>query len=187
MPAPVLSKAEWEEVKAASIAGIPDRKIAKEWGIGVAAIKQQRRRGAWPTKNKALIEQQKAMQALKDKGSPLIQSLHGAEELSPDVTGSPKALDLVSKSLGEYADGMALALVPKLSSLAEGVVTKNPALFAPADLKELGQSVALVWKLTGRDKPQTEVNVSLWSTQLSQTERDVTPSHAEDVTDELLG
>jgi hypothetical protein len=186
MPAAVLTKGEWEEVKMASIAGIPDSRLAKEWGIEIDAIKQRRRRGNWATKNKALIEQQKAMQALKDKGSPLIQSMHGAEEVSPDVTGSPKALDLVSKSLGEYADGMALALVPTLSSLAENAVTKNPALFAPTDLKELGQSVSLVWKLTGRDKPQTEVNVSLWSTQQPQSERDVTPSHADDVMDSML-
>lgn len=170
----------------ASIAGIPDSKLAKEWDIGVDAIKQRRRRENWATKNKAILEQQKAMQSLKDKGSPLVQSSHGTENVSPNVTDSPKALEVVSKSLGEYADGMAMALVPALSSLATDAVTKNPALFAPSDLKELGQAASLVWKLAGKDKPETQVNLSLWSSQSVQPERDVTPQTAGEVDDELL-
>lgn len=185
MPAAVLTKGEWEEVKAASIAGIPDSKIAKEWGIEVDAIKQRRKRGAWPTKNKAILEQQKALQALKDKGSPLVQSSHGVEGVSPNVTDTPKALDVVSKSLGEYADGMAMALVPALSTLATDAVTKNPTLFAPTDLKELGQAASLVWKLSGRDKPDTQVNLSLWSQPVQ--ERDVSPKQEQSVDLEGIG
>lgn len=187
MAAPVLSRAQWKEVQMASIAGIPDRRLAKEWKVSVMAIKRRRNREGWPTANKARIEQQRALQALKDKGSTLTHTSRGREYMSPNVTEGLTAMDVVSKSLSEYADGMAMAIVPALSEIATKAVTSTPGLFTPTDLKELSQAASLVWKLSGRDKPQSEVNISLWSGARGEEERDVTPKAGQDCDDEMLG
>jgi hypothetical protein len=127
------------------------------------------------------------MQSLKDKGSTLTHTSRGREDMYPNVTEGLTAMDVVSKSLAEYADGMAMAIVPALSEIATKAVTNTPHLFAPTDLKELGQAAGLVWKLSGRDKPQSEVNISLWGGSSVDAEVDVTPKELAECDDEMLG
>jgi hypothetical protein len=186
MPAAVLTKGEWEEVKMASIAGIPDTRISKDWGISRDALRKRRERESWPTPERARIERDKAREALQNKEQASVQSSHGAEVLSQDVQSKPSAAEVIAKSKEEYGESNRMVLLSKLSPILQSAVTENPANFSPQDIKELVSLGSFLHKMADLDKPQTEVNVSLWSTQQPQSERDVTPSHADDVMDSML-
>jgi hypothetical protein len=170
----------------ASVAGVSDKKLSETYSVAEETIRKRRSRERWPTKSRLQVERKAAVQALNSKERETVPILHGAEQVTHPVTETPKAAEVVAQNLGECADAMAMALVPALSTLAVNAVTKSPQMFSPSDLKELTQAASLVWKLTGRDKPTAEVNLSLWTTQTPQPERDVTPSSVESVSDEWL-
>jgi hypothetical protein len=187
MPAvSALTKEQWEEVKTASVAGIPDERLSKEYGVSMDAIRQRRKRQQWPTQLRAEREREKARQALQNKGKTSVVKGDGAETIVTEGQSSPTALNLVSRTLAEMAELYPLEASKYLYAKLQETVT-NDLLPAPSSWKEANTADQMLRRNLGLDKPQTEVNVSLWSTQLSQTERDVTPLHAEDVTDELLG
>lgn len=170
----------------ASIAGIPDDRISKDWGVSRDALRKRREREAWPTPERARIERDKAREALQSKEQASVQSSHGAEGVSQVVQTTPSAAEVIVKSKEEYGENNRMVLLSKLSPVLQKAVTDSPGNFTPQDIKELVSLGTFLHKMADLDKPETQVNLSLWSSQSVQPERDVTPSSAGDVEDELL-
>jgi hypothetical protein len=186
MPAvSALTPEQWEEVKTASVAGISDDRLSKEFCVSVEAIRQRRKRAQWPTQLRAEREREKARQALQNKAKAAVVKGDGAETIVTEGHSTPTALGLVGKSLAEMAELYPLEASKYLYSKLQETVT-NDLLPAPSSWKEANTADQMLRRNLGLDKPQTEVNVSLWSTQQPQSERDVTPSHADDVMDSML-
>ncbi len=180
-------QALWQEVRIASVAGTPDDKLCAQYGITESALRARRCREKWPTSRRLRIEQQEARRALKNKDKNSVQSSHGAESVAHPATSIPKAVDVVVQSLDEQVNEFVGVVVPALLKQGRESVTRSPESFGAKDNGDLSKLISNVWKLTGRDKPTAEVNLSLWTTQTTQPERDVTPSSASDVEDEMLG
>src|SRR5688572_25450242 len=135
MPPPSLTPEQWEQVKLASIAGIPDNKIAFEWGISKASIRKRREREKWPTPNRATIERQKAREALQNKEGISVPPFHGTESLSQADTQGKSALDLIGKTKEEIGESNVMVALHKLSPLFHGAVS-NPSVSTPQDLDQ---------------------------------------------------
>lgn len=186
MPTPsLLSEEQWKEVEIASVAGVPDDKLERDFGISQNAIRQRRKRFAWPTRKRMEIEQEKARQALRNKEKEDVQSSHGAETIVTHGHSTPKAGEVIGKTIAEMGEVYPLLASRYVLSKLEETVTKD-LLPAPDSWKAMAVADSILRKNLGLDKPETQVNLSLWSSQSIQTERDVTPSSALDVEDDLL-
>lgn len=180
----------WEQIKLGSIAGIPDERLSREYGVTRAAIRKRRSRQSWPSPSRVEMEQEKARQALKDGRSTLLHSNQaigeGKESGSHPVTSPSSALELIGKTKEELGELNRMVLLSKLSPVLQKAVTDSPGNFTPQDIKELVSLGTFLHKMADLDKPETQVNLSLWSSQSVQPERDVTPQTAGEVEDDLL-
>lgn len=186
MPTPLAVPPEvWEEIKHASIAGVEDERLAKEYGVSRVAIRAKRSREKWATKTRVEIEQEKARRALQEARSTLADTLkpkEGEDKASSQVT---TAAEMIGRSIAEMGEVYPLIASRYVLSKLEETVTKD-LLPAPDTWKAMAVADSILRKNLGLDKPETQVNLSLWSSQSVQPERDVTPSSAVDVDDELL-
>lgn len=182
MPTPPAASPEvWEQIRLGSIAGVEDEKLSKEYGVSRDAIRKARSRQQWPTKTRVEIEQEKARQALREARSTLME----AEDLKEASSQVVPAAEIIGKSIAEMGEVYPLIASRYVLSKLEETVTKD-LLPAPDSWKAMAVADSILRKNLGLDKPETQVNLSLWSSQSVHPERDVTPSSAGDVEDELL-
>lgn len=177
MPAAVLTKEQWEQVKLADLAGVPKEKICSEWDISEGALRKRRERGQWMTPTRAKIERDKAREALQNQAKLGVQSSHGTESVTETVQTKPLAVDVIAQSKEEYGETNRMVLLSKLSPVLQRAVTDRPHDFSPQDIKELVSLGSFLHKMADLDKPDASVSVSVWggSASFSQDLRDVGP------------
>lgn len=155
----------WEQIKLGSIAGIPDERLAREYGVTREAIRKRRSRQAWPSPSRVEMEQEKARQALKDGRSTLLnrkQPIGEEEEAwSQPVTNPASALELIGKTKEEVGELNRMVLLQSLSPILRRAVTERAQDFDPQSIKELVALGSFTHKLADLDKPQTAVQVNL--------------------------
>jgi hypothetical protein len=175
MPAAVLTPDHWAEVRLAWEAGVSDHTLADRYDVPRATIRKRRSVEGW-------INQIKLKQVAE------IERLKAQHRVTNNQTVSqvPQGVVVAAENLGEIADRVRFKVAPLLAEQICDNVTASPASFGPTDGKSLNTAIATLWKLTNQDKPTAEVNLSLWTTQQAQPERDVTPSSVESVSDEWL-
>lgn len=155
----------WEQIKLGSIAGIPDERLSREYGVTRAAIRKRRSRQSWPSPSRVEMEQEKARQALKDGRSTLLHNNQAIgedkESGSHSVTSPSSALELIGKTKEELGELNRMVLLQKLSPLLQKAVTERPQDFDPQSIKELVALGSFTHKLADLDRPQTAVQVNL--------------------------
>jgi hypothetical protein len=141
MPEAILSQAEWDAIKAASIRGVPDNELAEQFGIEKNAIHQRRFRDeVWKS-----IVQAKAQAVSEYKNPPEITAI--AQKLAVSVSEN------ISK-LGEQNRLLALQIAGKGLKQANAA---PPDVQSWQDVKALMDIVA---KASGMDQAQAvQVNV----------------------------
>jgi hypothetical protein len=141
MPEAILSQAEWDAIKAASIRGVPDNELAEQFGIEKNAIHQRRFRDeVWKS-----IVQAKA-QAVSEYKNP------------PEITAiAQKAASSVSENIARLGEDNRLLA---LQIAGKGLKQANAA---PPDVQSWQDVKALmdiVTKASGMDQAQAvQVNV----------------------------
>jgi hypothetical protein len=135
-----LGNSEWIKLMAESLKGVPDKELSDKYGVNVNTIRQRRYNdGAWRIaydrlKESALVEGKKAVETVKT--APL--SIAEITALSPEL-------------LANYLYNALKC------SVEQGLLP------LPSSWSEAKTAMDMLWKATGQDKPQTNVQLNLWS------------------------
>lgn len=156
-----LSPAQWEQVKQASIAGIPDERLAGEFCVSISAIKMRRKREGWATPSTVRVIQRKAAQACNVTAN-----------VTSGDSSQKTAVTLIREQAQEYA-------IRSFASLAErgsrALDAWEPA--TPTSIKEGLQLVQVVSRAAGFDSAgrsgsqvNVQVNVGPWGVDNQRTQ-----------------
>jgi hypothetical protein len=162
-------KVPWEEIRLASIAGVPDETLAREYNVTREAIRQQRRRGQWPTESRVELERQKARESMRDGRSTLKALSRDIETEEENLSQPVTALSLIAKTKEEYGESNRMLLRQKLSPLLQKAVTTRIEDFDPDNLDQLIKLGTFTHKMAGLDRPQTAIQLNLWGSGSSGT------------------
>jgi hypothetical protein len=178
MPAAVLTPEAWAEVRRASEAGADDESLSRRYGIKQTAIRKRRSTETWMTPERVHAEAVKAK--LEDSHKRVATGTISRISQEPTT-----ATEVIGSSIAEMQEVYPLVASRYALQKLQESVTKD-LLPAPDSWKTFAAADQILRRNLGLDKPTAEVNLSLWTAQTPQPERDVTPSSVESVSDEWL-
>ncbi len=184
MPAAVLPKSKWEEIRLASIAGVPDDRLASEYGVTKAAIRQKRKRGLWPTENRAELEKEKARESLNNGRSTMRRLSKEIETEEDELSQSVSVAALIGKTKEEIGELTGMEVLKALSPQVISAVTEEAESFRPQNLKQLAAAFSIISKASGLDKPQTAVQVNLGFSSKSSSQHWLDSSQVVEIEDD---
>ena len=138
-------KAPWDRIRDAAIAGVPLPKLSETYKVPLLALQKRAYRGAWLTPQKV-----KGLQKVHEKA------------LSASRPEGPESREIVTSLMNAQVDNLATVLVDKITRATTKAV-EDTNIVTPSDLTEVSKAVGILWKLTGRDKPQpVQVHLGVW-------------------------
>lgn len=151
MPAMLLSKEDWKEVRRASEAGVDDPQLSKDYGVSQGAIRVRKMREKWLTPRK-LAEQvaiAKVKQEMRNHTNAVVTAVTKPAEES------------ISERMLNSAELIGSQIMSVLERKA-ALVYKNPGIIDdPETVGDLGTMVNVSRKIAGLDKPEANASVAL--------------------------
>ena len=158
---------DWTAIKEAMIAGVPAVELAKRYSLlnedgtpDTTAIRKRCSREKWPVPSSIMDRASKKLAEARQEAQETARAMTTNAQ---GVTVSQDNREIGSDEVLKYWKRTQMALLPPLTEQAELAVTENPEFFRPTNLKEMTQLVGISAKLSGADRPQTAVQVNLWS------------------------
>lgn len=148
MAKPLMPPEQWDALKALSIKGLSDSKLAEAFGVSVGAI--QSRRFDDPVWAAAKKDQ------LTQRGRPSLAEMKAKEEASKQV------IDISGASLAEIGEQNSLLLARYVSQKIKNSV-ENDLLPELEDWSPFKTASEILRKATGQDRDQAAVSVNLFS------------------------
>lgn len=161
MPAPVLTREQWDEVEKAAVAGVPFTELAERYGIEDNAIRQRAFWKKWAVPNR--IQKLKA-EYLANRGRSDSESTENNPD-KPDQSGRDlTASNVVAESIAEYGQKGQFAVLKGLLPKIQETFDEKSALLTKeiTTWKDAGQAFGIFAKASGLDKPQNAVQVNVW-------------------------
>lgn len=160
MGAPVLlTPAEWEAVKVASLRGVPDADLARQFGVEQASIRKRRSRDAMWAAACGGVQIGKGVQPEGRQGGRKPPSQETVTKLQNVTEMAEKAAESVTLSLAERGE----ICRNRLLQLAQKGIEKAHKTDLPVtswqDAKTITEIAA---KAAGWDKAEAQVSVNIW-------------------------
>lgn len=143
-----MSLEQWDALKALSIKGLSDSKLADAFGVTVGAIQSRRFDDpVWAAAKKDQILQ---------RGRPSLVEMKAKEEASKQV------LDISGASLAEIGEQNSLLLAQYAARKIKNSIDAD-LLSDPDDWSKLKTASEILRKATGQDRDQAAVSVNLFA------------------------
>ena len=144
------SKELWQQARDLVAAGMTFPEVADSTGIGLDNLYKKSQRERWTVPS-----------TVAAKAQELVAKRHGEKQVSTSVQTEA----VLAENVAEYGQKGALAVVRGLLPKIQQTFREESALLAKeiTNWKDAGTAFGIFAKASGLDRPQTAVQVNLWS------------------------
>lgn len=144
-----LTPEQWAEAEKLAVAGMLLADIGAKFGVDSNIIKQRAFQKNWATPARVAKMREE-----------MLSREYGDHANITDANQGSKTAQTIAENIENYVSRTRNAVLKLVPGIEEAV--ESPRM-RPSSTKELAAQVGLVWKVTGQDKPQVNIQANVWT------------------------